>query len=39
VPAGLIADGTGSLSAALALSAALLLLGAGLASRQHEITP
>ena len=37
VPAGFIADATGSLSAALALSAALLLLGATLASRQREM--
>jgi predicted MFS family arabinose efflux permease len=37
VPAGFVADATGSLSAALALSAALLLLGAAIASRQREM--
>jgi predicted MFS family arabinose efflux permease len=37
IPAGFVADATGSLSAALALSAVLLLLGALLASRQREL--
>ena len=37
VPAGLLADATGSVSAALALGAALLLAGAAIASRQREV--
>jgi predicted MFS family arabinose efflux permease len=37
VPAGLLADATGSVSAALALGAALLLAGAAIASRQREL--
>ena len=37
VPAGLLADATGSVSAALALGAALLLAGAAVASRQREV--
>lgn len=39
VPAGFVADASGSLAAALALSAALLLAGAAVASRQREMTP
>jgi hypothetical protein len=39
VPAGFVADASGSLSAALALSAASLLAGAAIASRQRAMTP